>query len=190
MSTRIREFRKLRGMTLHYLAQKVGTTAQTIQRLETGNMTVSLDWLERIADVFGMPAAALLVSDATASVPVIGDLDAHGDVLLVEPGVPQKRLSMVVAAPNPIAVRVTAAVGPFDAGTVLICNKFEYDRDILLESRDCLIGTRSGVLYRRLTNSAGAGVIVDAGSGAGVPGADITDIEWVAPITMAVRYFD
>ena len=58
MSTRIREFRKLRGMTLQYLAQKVGTTAQTIQRLETGNMTVSLDWLRRIADVYGVPAAA------------------------------------------------------------------------------------------------------------------------------------
>ena len=76
MSTRIREFRKLRGMTLNYLAQKVGTTAQTIQRLETGNMTVSLDWLQRIADVFGLPAAALLVTDTTSSVPVLGDLAA------------------------------------------------------------------------------------------------------------------
>ena len=46
MQTRIREFRKLRGMTLKELADKIKTTPQTVQRLETANMTVSMEWLE------------------------------------------------------------------------------------------------------------------------------------------------
>lgn len=49
MKTYIREFRKSRGMTLKQLADKINTTPQTVQRLETDNMTVSMAWLEKIA---------------------------------------------------------------------------------------------------------------------------------------------
>lgn len=35
-------------MTLLQLAQRCGTTPQTIQRLETANMTMSLEWLEKL----------------------------------------------------------------------------------------------------------------------------------------------
>ena len=52
MKTRIREFRKERRWTLQDLARQVGTTAQTVQRLETANMTVSTDWLERFGEAF------------------------------------------------------------------------------------------------------------------------------------------
>lgn len=47
--TRIRELRKQRGMTLKELADMIGTTPQTVQRLETSGMTVSVEWLEKIA---------------------------------------------------------------------------------------------------------------------------------------------
>ena len=40
MQTRIRELRKRRGMTLQQVADIVRTTPQTVQRLETANMTV------------------------------------------------------------------------------------------------------------------------------------------------------
>ena len=60
MTTRIREIRRRRGLTLQALAEKVGTTPQTIQRLETNNMTVSVDWLLRIADALNLSAADLL----------------------------------------------------------------------------------------------------------------------------------
>src|SRR6185503_6997255 len=46
----VRAYRKLRGMTLLQIAGICGTTPQTIQRLETANMTMSLDWLQALAD--------------------------------------------------------------------------------------------------------------------------------------------
>lgn len=188
MTTRIREYRKLRGMTLHYLAQKVGTTAQTIQRLETGTMTVSLDWLHRIAEVLGMPAAALLVTDTTASVPILGCLDAHGEVLTTHVEIQPKTLSMVVAIPDPVAARVSEAIASFAPDTVLIGNKIEFDPELLLETRMSLVGFRSGrIVFRRVTCN-GHSIVLEAvqGTADDIPA---VDIEWVAPIMMAVQYF-
>lgn len=58
--TLIRERRKLLGMTLRQLAEATGTTPQTIQRLETGNMTVSLEWMDKIAHALDTDPAKLL----------------------------------------------------------------------------------------------------------------------------------
>ena len=59
MITRIREVRRARGMTLDDVAQACNppTTPQTIGRLETGTRTVSIGWLNRIADALGVDAA-------------------------------------------------------------------------------------------------------------------------------------
>ena len=200
MSTRIREFRKLRGMTLQTLAQQVGTTAQTIQRLETGNMTVSLDWLMRIADVFGMPAAALLVSDKTASVPILGDLNAAGVVTPLSPGEPAATLSLVISAPHPVAVHVGATIRSYvaersyAAGSWLIGGKAELDADSAMEPRDCLVATADGrISLQKAAIDAGKVVMAPAGSGP-VSGPGFVDpvaakIAWIAPVLMAVRYF-
>lgn len=58
--TRIREVRKARGFTLKQLAAKIGTTPQTCQRLETDNMTVSLNWLYAIASALDIEPYQLL----------------------------------------------------------------------------------------------------------------------------------
>ena len=195
MSTRIREFRKLRGMTLQHLAQKVGTTAQTIQRLETDNMTVSLDWLQRIAEVFGMPAAALLVTDKTASVAVLGDLDGAGEVTLADPAGPSTTLSLVIAAPHPVAVRVVAAISTpetnrsFDDGTLLICGKIEVDPAHSFEPRDCLVAYRDGkIRFCSVSIEAGVvSIIAQRPKGSRTPGDG--SVEWIAPLLMAVRFF-
>jgi transcriptional regulator with XRE-family HTH domain len=49
-----RYFRKTKGLTLATIAGKMGTTPQTIQRLETGGMTMSLEWLESYMDALGL----------------------------------------------------------------------------------------------------------------------------------------
>jgi transcriptional regulator with XRE-family HTH domain len=198
MSTRIREFRKLRGMTLHALAKQVGTTAQTIQRLETGNMTVSLDWLMRIADVFGMPAAALLVSDTTASVPILGDLDATGLVTPPPAGDPATALSLVIAAPHPVAVHVAVGVQPhgsergYHAGCWLIGGKADLDVDSSMEPRDCLVATSDGrIVLQRASVEAGRVIHDRLGISIGPGFSDTAPVEvsWIAPVLMAVRYF-
>ena len=198
MSTRIREFRKLRGMTLHSLAKQVGTTAQTIQRLETGNMTVSLDWLVRIADVFGMPAAALLVSDTTASVPILGDLDAHGLVTPPPAGDPATALSLVIAAPHPVAVHVAEPIRSrssdrsYDAGSWLIGGKAEIEADTSMEPRDCLVAIADGRIFlQRAAVESGKVVYNPLGisKSPGFSDDGLADVTWIAPVLMAVRYF-
>ncbi len=59
--THIRDFRKARGLTLTQLAGLIGTTPQTVQRLEADTMTLSLDWLEKIARALGTQPASLLI---------------------------------------------------------------------------------------------------------------------------------
>lgn len=48
VGARIRALRKQRGLTLKQLAEMIGTTPQTAQRLEADTITLSVDWIERI----------------------------------------------------------------------------------------------------------------------------------------------
>jgi len=190
MSTRIREFRKLRGMTLQHLAQKVGTTAQTIQRLETGNMTVSLDWLHKIADAFGVPAAALIVSETTASVTVLGEVGGNGMIVAASPDAVPITLSLVIAAPRPIAVKVAGRIAGFEVGTMLIADRTDFDPDFLSDGRRCVVALKSGeMLFRRVTTStAGTALAAPDGDDNGEAIA-AEEIDWIAPILMAIQYF-
>ena len=62
MINSIRAVRKAKSMTLDDVAQRCvpPTTAQTIGRLETGMRTLSLDWLNRIADALEVSPADLV----------------------------------------------------------------------------------------------------------------------------------
>jgi transcriptional regulator with XRE-family HTH domain len=183
-------------MTLQTLAQKVGTTAQTIQRLETGNMTVSLDWLTRIADVFKVPAAVLLVSDTTASVPVLGDLNATGNVTPPANGDPATALSLVIATPHPVAIHVGETTRSrstdrsYAAGSWLIGGKADLDPDLAMEPRDCIVASINGrISLQRAAITKGKVVFESASEPADFPGELATEVAWIAPVLMAVRYF-
>jgi transcriptional regulator with XRE-family HTH domain len=58
--TLIREVRKARGFTLKDVALAINTTPQSIQRMETGGMTVSMEWLYLIAQAMGVDPYELL----------------------------------------------------------------------------------------------------------------------------------
>lgn len=45
---RLRQARKRRKLTLKDVADRTGTTPQTISRLETGDTTISVEWIEKI----------------------------------------------------------------------------------------------------------------------------------------------
>src|SRR4029453_12126581 len=96
MITRIREVRRARGMTLDDVTQACSppTTPQTIGRLETGSRTVSIGWLNRIADALGVDAADLIEGGGEkAELPVVAILGVNGAAA-------PKRTSVVVA-PGP-----------------------------------------------------------------------------------------
>lgn len=66
VGARIRMLRKQRNMTLAQLGTACGTTPQTAQRFETGNMTLSLLWVERIAAALDVKPYELLADGALA----------------------------------------------------------------------------------------------------------------------------
>src|SRR3954464_1103202 len=80
MITRIREVRRARGMTLDEVARacQPATTPQTIGRLETGTRTVSVGWLNRIAQALGGDASDLVQGGDTVELKVAAILGPNG----------------------------------------------------------------------------------------------------------------
>ena len=80
MITRIREVRRARGMTLDDVARACvpPTTPQTIGRLETGTRTVSIGWLNRIAQALGVDAQDLVERGEAADLKVAAMLGRSG----------------------------------------------------------------------------------------------------------------
>ena len=186
MSTRIRAIRKLRRLTLQELADQVGTTPQTIQRLETGNMTVSVEWLERIGNALDLPAAALLLNNPGVSVRFVGDLGGDGVVKAAD--AQARPILLSVPAEDPMAIRVKSRLGPHEPGTILVVSRLDKAQRSKADGRDCLVELVNGnLLFRRI-------VLGKGGPAAFVPYDDRRgvernlDIVWYAPVIMAVRY--
>lgn len=61
MPNRIREWRKAQGMTLDDLAERVGSTNQTLSRYETGKRNLTVDLMTQLAPALGCRPADLLL---------------------------------------------------------------------------------------------------------------------------------
>jgi transcriptional regulator with XRE-family HTH domain len=188
MQTRIREFRKLRGLTLKELADKISTTPQTVQRLETANMTVSTDWLEKIARALLVEPADLIGSRSSREIQLIGRIGDHGRVNHVK----QEQASIIhldVPADNPVAARLDATVGYFEAGTVVIANRFRQEDMDNAHGLDCLVSVKDGpILLRRLIRGRSQGwTLVPHENGAEIQYDQMVD--WAARIIMSIKYF-
>jgi transcriptional regulator with XRE-family HTH domain len=83
MAAKLRRERKSRGMTLQDIAKKIGTTPQTVQRLETASMTLSTLWVDKLCAALEMDPRLLFSEkpqfnrreaiEAMASIDVIMD---------------------------------------------------------------------------------------------------------------------
>lgn len=60
---RIRAIRLRAGLSQQALADRIGTSKVTVSSLEVGRMQLSLDYMKRIAGVFGLPPVDLLNED-------------------------------------------------------------------------------------------------------------------------------
>ena len=151
MITRIREVRRARGMTLDEVARacEPPTTAQTIGRLETGTRTVSVGWLNRIADALGVDASDLVVRGESSDLPVAAVLGANGAAA-------PKRTALVVppkARAGQIAVLVSAGIGDYRAGDEIWCDTLAPEDFAQALNRDVLVPRPGGrFLFGRLIN--------------------------------------
>lgn len=142
-------------MTLDDVAKacRPPTTPQTIGRLETGTRTVSLVWLNRIADALGVDAADLVEGGGEkAELPVMAVLGVGGAVA--------PRRSAVVVAPRPkagqVAITVSASNGDYRAGDEIWCDTVESDGFAAALNRDVLVPRPAGrFLFGRLIDRDG-----------------------------------
>ncbi len=142
-------------MTLDDVAKacRPPTTPQTIGRLETGTRTVSLVWLNRIADALGVDAADLVEGGGEkAELPVMAVLGVGGTVA--------PKRSAVVVAPRPkagqVAITVSASNGDYRAGDEIWCDTVESDGFAAALNRDVLVPRPAGrFLFGRLIDRDG-----------------------------------
>lgn len=154
MLTRIRDVRKAKGLTLEEVALRCAppTTAQTIGRLETGTRTVSVKWLNRIAEALGVAAADLVELPESSSVPVVALVGADGAAAPTRP-------MTLVPPPVPagaIGIRISSTVGDYRPGDELWCEQIAPDAFGRALNRDILIPRPGGrFVFGRLIDRDG-----------------------------------
>ena len=166
MITAIREVRRAKGLTLEEVALRCrpATTAQTIGRLETGTRTVSIGWLNRIAEALGVDSADLVKLPDRPDVAVAAILDAGGATA--------PRRAATVAAPridpSLVAVTVSGSVGDYRAGDEIWCARLAPDAFGSAMNRDVLVPRPAGrfVFGRLLARSDGKLHLLPPGAGA------------------------
>ena len=185
MITAIREVRRAKGMTLEDVGRACvpPTTAQTIGRLETGTRTVSVGWLNRIADALGVAAADLVKLPGRADLPVAALLDAGGA------HAPRKTTTATPpqAAAGQVAVTVTGSIGDYRSGDEIWCETLAPDAFAGALNRDVLVPRAAGrFVFGRLTAIGDASVTIappDSGSAPVI----VADPAWIARAVRLVR---
>jgi transcriptional regulator with XRE-family HTH domain len=151
MITRIREVRRARGMTLDEVAQRCepSTTPQTIGRLETGTRTVSVGWLNRIAQALGVEAQDLVEGGDASELKVAAILGPGGAMA-------PKRAAIVVpprVEEGQIAILVAGSLGDYRAGDEIWCVSLQPDSFGRALNRDVLVPRPAGrFMFGRLIN--------------------------------------
>ncbi|GAB4575465.1 MAG: hypothetical protein Tsb008_16220 [Rhodothalassiaceae bacterium] len=143
LHARLREIRKEKGLTLQQVAERVkpnGTTAQTIGRLETGMRSLTVDWIEKIADALGIDPSELFAFPAAGDVVIDGVVTGSGLVIDREEGI----LPLRPAMQAPVAVRMGAAMGQYREGDIVLFEELPAEKLQRATGSDCLVTDREG----------------------------------------------
>lgn len=185
MITRVREVRRAKGLTLEDVAARCipPTTAQTIGRLETGTRTVSVKWLNRIADALGVAAADLIELPGQSTVPLAALLGPEGA------RAPTQTASFTPPQLSPalVGVRVVASLGDYRAGDEIWCERIAPEGFASALNRDILLPRPAGrFLFGRLLGREGDKLHL-LPLGAGHRQQVVTDPPWAAIAVRLIR---
>lgn len=185
MITRIRTVRRAKGLTLDDVARRClpPTTAQTIGRLETGIRTVSVGWLNRIADALGVQAADLVDMPGQGSVPVAAILGVDGAYA------PARPMDFTATSANAemVGVRVVGSIGEYRAGDEIWCTRIAPDAYASALNRDILLPRPSGrSVFGRLIGREGDRLQI-LPHGASARQLVLTDPPWAGVATRLIR---
>lgn len=185
MITRIRDVRRARKMTLQDVADrcKPPTTPQTIGRLETGTRTVSVGWLNRIADALGVTAAELVTLPDREDIPLAATLGHDGAHAPRRAGMvmpPQVEAGLV-------ALRVETSIGDYRAGDEIWARRIAPDAFGRAMNRDLLLPRPAGrYLFGRLIGRE-EGKLHILPLGAGQRQLVVADPPWAAVALRLIR---
>ena len=189
VKTRIRQYRKQKGLTQLELADRVGTTAATISRLETSDMTVSMDWLSRFSAIFHVPVSELIDEPATGRLELLGLLRRGGRLMDLPPEL-RGGLNPDLQARDPVALQVGDNLGGYRSGDILIGDRLSRENMYLAFHRDCIVlpaGSKQCHCGRLIPGDEGNYWLTPAESGAQTM--VIAELEWAAPIVTLIRHF-
>jgi transcriptional regulator with XRE-family HTH domain len=185
MITSIREVRRAKGLTLADVAERCDppTTAQTIGRLETGTRTVSVGWLNRIAQALGVDAGDLVTLPQRADLPVVA--------ILASEGASAPRHPIVVTPPAPgdgaVSILVDTSIGEYRAGDEIWCDRYSPGEFASALNRDVLLPRPAGrFIFGRLIGREGTRLQI-LPLGAGAKQQIIEDPAWMGVAKRLVR---
>ena len=144
LHARIREIRKKKGMTLQQVADRCKpepTTAQTIGRLETGVRTLSVGWIDRIADALGVEAAELLATPGSGDVIIKGAINKNGTMVPLD-GVLSMRQNF-----ESLAVRIDSNQAGYQRGDHIVFRCQKPTKYPSASGKDCLVEDSDGNHY-------------------------------------------
>ena len=185
MITCIREVRRAKGLTLQDVADrcKPKTTPQNIGRLETGARTVSVGWLNRIAQALEVEAANLVRLPERPDVPLAAILNAGEAIAPRRPAV----VVPAQARPELIAVLVEGGIGDYRTRDEIWCERLTPAKFGSALNRDILVPRPGGrFLFGRMIGRE-AGKLLILPPGAGSRQQIVTDPEWIAVAIKLIR---
>ncbi len=185
MLSRIRDVRKAKGLTLLDVAQRCvpPTTAQTIGRLETGARTLSIDWLNRMANALEVDSSELVQLSDQQKLTVAAILGSKGAYA------PKREENLLV--PNvggrSIGMRIDAAIGEYRQGDELWLEQLEPADFSSALNLDVLVPRPAGrFLFARLLGREGEKLHLlplEAGARQQV----VNDPVWIAKAVRLIR---
>lgn len=180
--------RKSRSLTLADLAERCDppTTPQTIGRLETGTRTLSIDWLQRIADALEVEPDALIGRDQDEPAMVVARLTDAGAEPLTSPreAVPPDAL---IAQGGLSVIEVQSGCGDYRGGDRIWLKALEDGDTARAINRDVLVPRTGGrFAFGRLIDRD-SGMVALLPPGAGQRQIVVRDPPWVAVAVLLVR---
>tara|TARA_R110000824_G_scaffold366730_2_gene555713 strand:+ start:243988 stop:244503 length:516 start_codon:yes stop_codon:yes gene_type:complete len=170
------------------MAKMLGTTAATISRLETADMNVSMNWLQRFAEIYNVPVAELIPESVTPSrIPCVGKIDRNG-ALSAQQDLVHEDIALDARAKDPIAIRIAEDMGNYCAGDIVIADRIQGTELKRAVGKDCFVAFdgEKGGFGRFISSGNGTFLLVPP-----EPGHDAYSLAapgWVAPVVMLIRY--
>src|SRR5215469_1524713 len=98
---RICKFRETSGLSMQALAERVGTSAQQIDRLEKGKIRLTVDWMIRIGKALAVDPKELMIVDAAAPPSGVKSQPERAEPPQRVPGLPPSLHTMPVDLGSP-----------------------------------------------------------------------------------------